>query len=528
MPHIPLRSRLLNIKSLMVLLAFFVAFITLINGFYASYKVQRNQLLKHTLDTNHAYAQKLATGINSFLITTYQQLAYSASVLGQSFNDKELLLNESKRLNLQTDTFNSVFIVNNKGIVLAGSPDNLSLIGGKLLEKGSTEAIKTKAPLISTPYLSADNNYILLISFPVFNKSGHYLGYIGGTIHLKEKNILNELLGQHYHQDGSYIYVIDKNKQIIYHPKASKISNQVTDNTVVNQVVNNSSGSAQITDTTGVEMLAGFAPIAKTNWGVIAQRPVSQTLASLNKLMKQVVYRTLPLALFTFIFMWILANYISRPLRQLANTVKNLHATNAQDSLTSISSWYFESQELKNAMLKGLNSINSQICQLKKDADTDPLTGAFNRRSLDLLLEQLEKKQIYFSVLAIDIDHFKKVNDTFGHAAGDKALVKLTEVMNQIARDQDIVARTGGEEFLLILPNTSGDTAQKIAESLRISIAGMHIEPMGSICVSIGIATKAEINIASAEVLNQADQALYQAKNTGRNRSEVYQSENTR
>ena len=79
-----------------------------------------------------------------------------------------------------------------------------------------------------------------------------------------------------------------------------------------------------------------------------------------------------------------------------------------------------------------------QINQLKEEAATDPLTGALNRRSLQLLLDQFEQKQVLFSVLAVDIDHFKKVNDTFGHPAGDKALIALTQVMRQQSREQEI------------------------------------------------------------------------------------------
>ena len=115
-------------------------------------------------------------------------------------------------------------------------------------------------------------------------------------------------------------------------------------------------------------------------------------------------------------------------------------------------------------------------------------------------------------------DHFKKVNDTFGHQAGDKALIELTQMMRKVSREQDLVARTGGEEFLLVLPETSSEIAQKIAERLRLSVAEMFIEPIGSIKVSIGIATSTKKHESSEEVLKQADAALYQAKSLGRNR----------
>lgn len=518
-----LHSRLLNLKNLIVLLAFSVAFITLVNGFYANYQVQRKQLIKHALETNHSYAQKLAAATDNFINSAFQQLAFSAQLIQANLNDQTLMTSEAERLHLQTASFNSVAVVDKNGVVLATSPNTLGIIGGKLLAVGALESLQEQKPLVSTPYTSVTGNFLVLISYPLFNSSGDYLGYVGGTIYLKERSILNDLLGRHFHEDGSYIYVVDNNKRIIYHPNAKRVGEYINDNIAINKVINNLSGHDQVFNSLEVDMLAGYAPITTANWGIVAQRPVAATISSLDILMQQIAYRTLPLGLFTFISIWLLANYISRPLRQLANTAKQMDSPNAHQDLTSVHSWYFESNELKRAMLKGLSLLHSQIGQLKHDAATDPLTGALNRRSLQLLLEQLEQSNTNFSVLAVDIDHFKLVNDTYGHPAGDKALVSLTQVMQKISREQDLVARVGGEEFLLVLPNTPSDVALVIAERLRTRIEEMLIEPIGSIQISIGIATSSN-NSSAEEVLEHADQALYQAKNLGRNRCEVFSS----
>lgn len=522
MPHNSKRSRLLNLKNLIIILAFFVAFITLTNGFYANYQVQRNQLIKHSLETNHSYAQKLAAATDNFINAAHQQLAYTAKIIEKDLNNQVLLTAEAERLNLQTASFNSVMIVNNEGVALISSPSTLDIVGSKLLAVGALESLKAKKPLVSTPYMSVAGNFLVLISHPLFDESGNYLGYVGGTVYLKERSILNDLLGRHFHEDGSYIYVVDKSKRIIYHPIAARVGEYIEDNTAINKVINEVSGSSQTINSMGIEMLAGYAPIHSASWGVVAQRPIAATLGSLDSLMQQVFYRTLPLGLLTFISIWLLANYISRPLRQLADTAQKMNCPNAHNNITNIRSWYFESSELKQAMLKGLGLLNNQIEQLKQDAATDPLTGAFNRRSMQLLLEQLKQENIPFSALAVDIDYFKKVNDNFGHPAGDKALIILTQVMRKVSRDQDIVARSGGEEFLLILPNTSSETALIIAERLRIKVAETQIEPIGTIQVSIGIATSLASNFSTDLVLAQADQALYQAKESGRNRCVVF------
>lgn len=495
---------------------------TLLNGFHATYQVQKEHLIKQTLNTNHAYALKLASATDNFLKAAHQQLAFSATLIEKNFDDRLLMTNEANRLLAQTDSFSSIGIVDKDGVVLATSSGISHIVGNKLQSLAALEALAAQAPAVTTPYMSIIGNLITLITYPLFDVSGNYLGYVGGSIYLKERSILNALLGEHFHQDGSYVYVVDKNKQLIYHPDPRRIGTYPDGHIAVNVVLNTPSGSIHASNSLGVDMLAGYATIETAQWGVVAQRPVVATLEPLDNLMKQVIYHMLPLILLTFVVIWLVANLISQPLRRLADAAQRMDSPTAHSDLSNISSWYFESSKLKHAMLSGLGLLSNQIDQLQHDADTDPLTGALNRRGLQLLLKQLVQKKIPYSVLVIDIDYFKKINDTFGHAAGDQALIALTQTMHEISREQDIVARTGGEEFLLVLPKAPSAVALKIAERLRTSVAELEIEPIGSMTVSIGVATCSH-NLKSIDaVIHQADQALYQAKRLGRNRTEVF------
>jgi len=519
-----LKKKTLTLRHLILVLACAATAITLLNGFYANYQVQKKQLIQHSLDSNYAYAVKLASATERFLSTAKQQLAYAASNIQTHIYDTQYLDNEANRLRLQTDSFNSIVIANNTGFVLSTSPDTLEIKGQQLKSRGALQAIKEKRPLISAPYISAKNNLLVFISHPLYDAESNYIGYVGGSLYLKKHSILDDMLGTHYYKDGSYIYVVDQDRRIIYHPDNRRIGSIVNDNSVIDYVLDGKQGSAATINSQGIEMLAGYAPIPLSNWGVVTQRPVKATLASLDDLMGQVLYRTLPLGIVTFLLIWLLARMIARPLQQLADTAKTMDRPNTHLKLNNVRSWYFESSELKQAMLKGIGLLHSQIGQLRHDASTDPLTGVFNRRSLDLLLSKLEAKHTPFSVLALDIDHFKKVNDTYGHSVGDKALIKLSETMTQLSREQDIVARTGGEEFVLILPGLLSETALPIAERLREQVAQMIIPNIGSIHVSIGIACYAKGLCSSKQILKQADQALYEAKHQGRNRCVVFES----
>lgn len=154
----------------------------------------------------------------------------------------------------------------------------------------------------------------------------------------------------------------------------------------------------------------------------------------------------------------------------------------------------------------------------------DNLTGVYNRLYFhERLQEELvnAKNECYeLSVAMFDIDHFKKFNDTYGHLFGDKVLKTVTEVMDQSIRSKDVIARFGGEEFIILFPYTSLAKAYKIVERLREKIASTNITD-GSVCVSVtasfGIASFPQNASNAMELLKKADDALYKAKDSGRN-----------
>lgn len=163
---------------------------------------------------------------------------------------------------------------------------------------------------------------------------------------------------------------------------------------------------------------------------------------------------------------------------------------------------------------------------LKEQARTDPLTGVFNRRYFwELASQEMGKKGVEsspVSVLLLDIDHFKQINDTYGHTDGDTALVSLTHICAEKLRKSDILARFGGEEFVVLLPGASKEEALQKAESIREHIANTNTRLSNDVAlqmtVSIGVATMPKRDIDELdELLNLADTRLYQAKDAGRN-----------
>jgi len=172
-----------------------------------------------------------------------------------------------------------------------------------------------------------------------------------------------------------------------------------------------------------------------------------------------------------------------------------------------------------------LKQSNQMLLEL---SHTDPLTGLNNRRSmmeaLDKEFERSTRKHSPLSLLMLDIDHFKKVNDTFGHQQGDAVLQALAILLKEHLRQYDLAARFGGEEFALILPETDEIDAGMVAERIRQSIEKMRLGDFPAefcLTASIGVATSPNEALAYPDdLIREADNALYQAKRSGRNRIE--------
>jgi diguanylate cyclase (GGDEF)-like protein len=161
---------------------------------------------------------------------------------------------------------------------------------------------------------------------------------------------------------------------------------------------------------------------------------------------------------------------------------------------------------------------------LKRLATTDPLTGALNRRHfMELMSREQRRAERYnavFSVLMIDIDHFKRVNDTYGHQVGDQAIQAMSDACQKALRPTDLLARYGGEEFIITLTHTDQPGAAKVAERLRESVAEIELPTEQGVLkftISVGVSTFFKRSLLE-EIIGRADQALYQAKTSGRNR----------
>jgi diguanylate cyclase (GGDEF)-like protein len=184
-----------------------------------------------------------------------------------------------------------------------------------------------------------------------------------------------------------------------------------------------------------------------------------------------------------------------------------------------------EMVELASMAIAGLNLRT----KLESESIRDPLTGLFNRRFMEVALERelhrAKRRNATLAVLMLDVDHFKLLNDSFGHDAGDAVLREVTECLKQSVRTEDVICRYGGEEFVVILPEIDKSLALERANRIRVAISGLNVQFKGQsvrkISISVGLAMYPDHGNNGDDLIRLADMALYAAKHAGRNQVQL-------
>ena len=198
----------------------------------------------------------------------------------------------------------------------------------------------------------------------------------------------------------------------------------------------------------------------------------------------------------------------------------------------SVSSEHNIDETERSNIIAACESISMALANLKMQETLrmqslhDPLTGLYNRRYLEASFEReiqrAERRKLPLSVLMLDVDHFKRCNDDFGHEAGDTLLAHLGTLLRKSVRSEDVTCRYGGEEFTILMPEADTELARARAEEIGAAVRNMDVShrnlSLGKVTISIGVATSGEHGRTPEELLRNADNALYLAKNSGRDR----------
>jgi diguanylate cyclase (GGDEF)-like protein len=222
-------------------------------------------------------------------------------------------------------------------------------------------------------------------------------------------------------------------------------------------------------------------------------------------------------------------NYLCTPLAALGETLGFVHLAcptkEIADFACSRNSLIEEMVELASMSIAGLNLRT----KLENESIRDPLTGLFNRRFMEVALERelhrAQRRNATLAVVMLDVDHFKMLNDSFGHDAGDAVLCEVAESLKQSVRTEDVICRYGGEEFVIILPEISEPFALERADKIRRAINSLNVQFKGQsvrrISISVGLAMYPDHANNGDDLIRLADAALYEAKHAGRNQVQL-------
>lgn len=534
--------------------------ITVVISLITSYRSEKNSLISMSFQMNSMYASKIAGTVNELFISEKSSMKANAEQVAKHWAQPEMdeLTAYIKRSN---SMFNTIIVIDKDGIMRSISPEmSPPLMGKKITSQGTLQALKERKPLISEPYISAANALVVLVSHPVYDAKGEYLGFIGGTIRLHESNLLNAILGQQAGEgggvgasagasagtsasaiasagasagtsastssnastgNGSYSYVVSSTGALLYHPDKSRIGQHVLENPIFSDLAAGRSGTKRITNTLGVDMLASYSYIEETGWGIVSQTPTSIVLEDAKRPMVHIATYVVSIMLVILIAIYWLIGRMSQPLTKLAQYAVMLSTTKSlQADVPRIHTWNREANALHRAFVMAFSRIRTQLDHLSLEAQTDALTGLNNRRTMDKYIGTWLQREIPFTIMLLDLDHFKQVNDNYGHEKGDEVLKFLASSMRALFEENHICCRYGGEEFVVLLPEADEGEALRYASQLRRFMAETN-SPVGRpVTLSIGIARYPDIAQDAEMLFRSADEALYRAKHLGRNRIE--------
>ncbi len=285
-------------------------------------------------------------------------------------------------------------------------------------------------------------------------------------------------------------------------------------------------GLAPYRNSQGKDVLGLLMPVPGTSWAVLMEKPRDLLFTDIERVRNMAVLVVAGIVALIGGIAWLLAREIIKPLGELTAAAREVAKGNLDVTI-----------ELRRKDELGFASsvFNDMVGQLRRSrerleklSNTDFLTRLPNRAAtLEALSGMLKRCQRYsrvFSLLMIDVDHFKSINDRLGHVAGDEVLRQVASILREQMREVDIIGRYGGEEFIALLDETDEESAQVAAERIRRAIASSEITYQGSplhVTVSIGIAVAEAGNDDAESLIDRADKAMYHAKQNGRDRFEL-------
>jgi diguanylate cyclase (GGDEF)-like protein len=361
---------------------------------------------------------------------------------------------------------------------------------------------------------------VIVLAVPINDADGRFVGALSAKVNLRS---VTELLQRLTPAAGGDLYLMTDQGRLIVKARASSaelMRSQIPADAL--QVLSEKEGMTVLYQRAdGQEIVGTLRHIPKLRWAAVAELPRAEAFRTVAQLRRLTAFTLIALFAGVALITYMLGMLIVRPLARLTSAAAKVATgdLNVELPVGGSGEVGYLSQAFANLVAR-LRERESQA-DLERLSITDALTGLYNRRHLmGTLASEVQRTRRLrrgFSVLLVDVDRFKQYNDTYGHLAGDTALVKIADILRKATRGVDCVARYGGEEFLVLLLEATISTAGVVAERIRSRVAEESFDG-GSVTVSIGIAECPSHGDTAEDLIASADAAMYQAKSDGRNR----------
>jgi len=379
---------------------------------------------------------------------------------------------------------------------------------------------------------SARSAPVLTVVVPILSPRNELLGALSAVLDLRKVRPRLAVLVRGSPAD---LLVLSQDGRALVSVRADAVARTTLDAAAIARLSVGVGEPVTLTGPDDVEFLAVADAPRALPLLVVAERDRTEVYSAWVKLVQFFALLVLGLALIVAAIAYAMGRSITRPLNELTAAAERIAGNDLTVKLdTARPGEIGRLTRVFNLMVDRLRksraevaiaseALQKQNALLEALAVTDGLTGVFNRQKLnDVLTEHFLRfcrNHRAFAVLMVDIDHFKAINDTHGHAAGDDVLAHIAVILKQTVRAIDTVARYGGEEFVLVLPDTLVAAGAEVAERIRAAVESQHVTNDGviAVTVSVGVTESRDEDLSPEGLLARVDQALYAAKRAGRN-----------
>ena len=392
---------------------------------------------------------------------------------------------------------------------------------GMQLPADRLNALRTRDAAVGDAYWDGGlAKAVIILAVPIRDPEGRFLGAVTAKINLHS---VFEFLQPLAPGGAGDVYLMTEEGRVVIKSRVSSADLMRTKvpAATLQALLDKEGATVAYKGATGQNLLGTLRRVRQLHWVAVAELPRAEALRPLARLWKVTALIMVALLAGVGLITYVLGLLIVRPLARLSAAAAEVASGDLRVDVPVGGSGEVGYLTLAfSNLVTRLRERESQA-DLERLSVTDALTGLYNRRHLmGTLANEVQRSRRLrraFSVLLADVDHFKEYNDTYGHLAGDAALVKIAEILRKTTRGVDCVARYGGEEFLVMLLETTIATASVVAERIRSRVAAETFDG-GKVTVSIGLAECPAHGDTPEDLIGSADAAMYQAKAAGRDR----------